>query len=107
MECSVSNKMGLTTHYSSCTFVGQATQKYELEDFLMELENKTALVTGAGAIGGIGFEIATLLVGAGAEVVISGRSAEQGEAAARALGEKARFVLADLSSVEAVGALAD
>ncbi|HWB22757.1 MAG TPA: SDR family oxidoreductase [Gaiellaceae bacterium] len=73
----------------------------------MQLENKKALVTGAGAIGGIGFEIAKLFAGEGAEVVITGRDAERGAEAAAALGGKARFVLADLTDLDSVRALAD
>jgi len=72
----------------------------------MELEHKTALVTGAGAVGGIGYEIAAQLAAEGAEVIISGRDSVRGEEAARALGGKTRFVHADLTKLDEVEALA-
>jgi len=73
----------------------------------MELENKTALITGAGAAGGIGAEIARLFAQEGAEVVISGRNAERGAQVARAIGDSVRFVAADLADIESVRRLAD
>lgn len=72
----------------------------------MELEGRTALVTGAGATGGIGFQIARALEREGAKVLISGRSRRRGEAAARELGGSARFVLADLTQLDQVRRLA-
>jgi NAD(P)-dependent dehydrogenase (short-subunit alcohol dehydrogenase family) len=72
----------------------------------MELESRTALITGSGATGGIGFATARLLAGEGAEVVLTGRDAGRGEQAAGELGGKARFVLADLSNLDSVRALA-
>ncbi len=75
----------------------------------MELEDRTALVTGAGAAGGIGFAVAALLAGEGADVVITGRNAARGEQVAatlRATGGKARFVLADLGDLDDVQRLA-
>jgi len=73
----------------------------------MELENKTALITGAGAAGGIGAEIARLFAQEGAEVVISGRNAARGAQVARAIGDSVRFVAADLADIESVRRLAD
>ena len=73
----------------------------------MELENKVALVTGAGAEGNIGFETAKLLAGEGAEVILTGRDAERGELAARAIGDAARFAHVELSDLDSVRALAD
>jgi NAD(P)-dependent dehydrogenase (short-subunit alcohol dehydrogenase family) len=78
----------------------------QVED-TMELENKIALVTGAGATGGIGFATAKALADEGAAVVISGRDDERGEAAAEALGRAARFVRADLTDLASVRALAE
>lgn len=99
----------------------------------MELTGKTALVTGAGAEGGIGYEVARLLAEQGADVVIAGRDAERGIAVAEKLtlalaaannggpggtttgvahgengaGGSVRFALADLTDVDQVQALAD
>jgi NAD(P)-dependent dehydrogenase (short-subunit alcohol dehydrogenase family) len=49
------------------------------------LAGRVAVVTGGAS--GIGAATAELLAGAGASVVIAGRSRERGEAMARALGE--------------------
>lgn len=76
----------------------------------MELENKTALVTGSGAGGGIGAATARLLAGEGAHVIVTGRDAERGEqvvAEIAADGGSASFVVAELSDVEAVRRLAE
>jgi short-subunit dehydrogenase len=71
----------------------------------MELENKTALLTGAGATGGIGYETARQLAAERAALVITGRSQEPGAAAAAALqaeGADVRFVIADLTELDEV-----
>jgi NAD(P)-dependent dehydrogenase (short-subunit alcohol dehydrogenase family) len=62
---------------------------------------------GEGPTGGIGFEVARALADEGADVIISGRNTERGEEAAQALGAKARFVLVDLTELDAVRALAE
>jgi NAD(P)-dependent dehydrogenase (short-subunit alcohol dehydrogenase family) len=67
-----------------------------------ELTGLTALVTGGTA--GIGFETARLLAAEGAAVIITGRSADRGAAAAAELG--VRFIAADLADLESVKALA-
>jgi len=75
-----------------------------------DLSGKTALVT--GATGGIGFETARMLAGAGAHVILAGRSAEKGAAALREIAaskirgriEFERFDLADLADVAAAAA---
>ncbi len=57
-----------------------------------------------GASGGLGLEIASVLVAKGAEVIVAARNEEKGKAAAIKLGRSARFErldLADLSSVKA------
>jgi NAD(P)-dependent dehydrogenase (short-subunit alcohol dehydrogenase family) len=62
------------------------------------LQGRTALVT--GSTGGLGVAIARALAGAGARVVVSGRSAHRGEQVVegiRAAGGDAVFVAADLS----------
>jgi len=69
-----------------------------------ELAGLAALVTGGTA--GIGLESARLLAAAGASVIITGRDARRGAAAAAALGTGVRFVAADLSDLDAVKHLA-
>jgi NAD(P)-dependent dehydrogenase (short-subunit alcohol dehydrogenase family) len=69
----------------------------------MELAYKTALVTGGTA--GIGLATARLLAHEGATVVISGRDAERGKAAAAAIDGSVRFVQADLSDIDSVKSL--
>ncbi|MBS1677734.1 MAG: SDR family oxidoreductase [Actinobacteria bacterium] len=73
----------------------------------MELEGKQALVTGAGATGGIGFEIARRFIDEGAVVLITGRDPSRGAEAAAALGDRATFLLADLVELEALARLVD
>lgn len=68
-----------------------------------ELAGRTALVTGGTA--GIGLESARLLARHGATVIITGRSAARGAAAAAELGADVRFVAADLSDLESVKSL--
>ena len=75
----------------------------------MELQNKTALVTGAGALGGIGAAIARRFAEEGADVIISGRNEARAQEVVDAIvanGGKARFVHAELTDVEQVKALA-
>ncbi|MCW2528690.1 MAG: short-chain dehydrogenase [Pseudonocardiales bacterium] len=65
----------------------------------MELEGRTALITGAGATGGIGAEIARVFASEGADGTITGRNAEDGAQVLKELqeiGGQARFILADL-----------
>jgi NAD(P)-dependent dehydrogenase (short-subunit alcohol dehydrogenase family) len=69
----------------------------------MQLAYKTALVTGGTA--GIGLACARLLAHEGASVIISGRDAERGTAAAAGIDGSVRFVKADLSDIESVKAL--
>lgn len=71
------------------------------------VDGQVAIVTGAGR--GIGATTAVTLAEAGADVVISARSADQlAEVATRveALGRRAHVVVADLSDLDAVAALA-
>ena len=74
----------------------------------LQLENKTALVTGSTA--GIGFAIAALLAREGATVVVNGRSPQRVEAAIARLQEdgramRVRGVAADLGTREGVDRL--
>lgn len=62
----------------------------------LQLENKTALVTGSTK--GIGFAIARLLAAEGANVIVNGRSENSAHAAAQKLGHGARGVAADVST---------
>lgn len=62
----------------------------------LQLENKTALVTGSTK--GIGFAIARLLAAEGAKVIVNGRSAESAHAAAKKIGPNACGVAADVST---------
>jgi 7-alpha-hydroxysteroid dehydrogenase len=72
------------------------------------LDGQVAVVTGAGR--GIGAATAVALAEAGADVVLSARTADQLEAVAaqvQAAGRKAAVVTADLSDLDAVAGLAD
>ena len=69
----------------------------------MELAYKTALVTGGTA--GIGLACARLLAREGASVIVSGRDAERGKAAAAGIDGSVRFVQADLADIESVKSL--
>lgn len=70
---------------------------------MFDLTGKKALVT--GATGGIGAAIATMLHGAGAEVVISGTREEKLKELAAQLGERVHVITANLSDRESVDAL--
>lgn len=59
-----------------------------------QLENRVAVVTGAGE--GIGRGIANAFIGEGAKVLIAERNAELGEQAAAELGESAAFLPTDV-----------
>ncbi len=74
----------------------------------MELDGKTALVTGATS--GIGREIAKQLAREGATVIVSGRDAGRGAetvAAIEADAGEARFIAADIGDLASIGRLAD
>lgn len=69
----------------------------------MELIDQTALITGGTA--GIGLACARLLAREGTSVIITGRDAERGKAAAATLNGNVRFIQADMSDVESVKSL--
>jgi NAD(P)-dependent dehydrogenase (short-subunit alcohol dehydrogenase family) len=64
----------------------------------MDLQNKGVLVTGGAS--GLGAACVRLLHQAGAGVVIADLNAELGEALAQELGERARFVMANVTDEE-------
>ncbi|WP_433657819.1 SDR family NAD(P)-dependent oxidoreductase [Nocardia sp. CA-128927] len=72
----------------------------------MELQGKTALVTGGTS--GIGLATARLLARAGAEVLITGRDVQRGKNAERAAQEDGlvRFIPADVADLDSVAELA-
>jgi len=72
---------------------------------LFNLAGKVAVVTGGN--GGIGLGMAKGLAEAGAKLVLAGRNAAKGEAAAAALGDQAIFVAADVTRSEDCRALAE
>ena len=70
---------------------------------------KLAVVT--GATGGLGYETALALAGAGAEVLVTGRNVEKGRVAMERIkravpSAKARFEMLDLASLASVRAFA-
>jgi NAD(P)-dependent dehydrogenase (short-subunit alcohol dehydrogenase family) len=72
----------------------------------MRLENKVAIVTGAGQ--GIGQATALRMAQEGARVIVSDLNAETGEAVAAAIGDaggEARFVVCDVADRDSVRAL--
>lgn len=81
----------------------------------MEFAGKTALVTGSGAIGGLGHATAKVLAAGGADLILTGSDVERGAqvvADIRATGDGSsartvRFVVADLSYPATVRQLAD
>ena len=68
----------------------------------MDLQGYRALVTGGSA--GIGSACARMLAAAGAEVIITGRDPQRGEAAADR--HRMRFIRADMADLDSVDALA-
>ena len=62
---------------------------------MFDLTGRVAIVTGGN--GGIGLGIAAGLVEAGASVLLAGRNRAKGEAAARDLGPRAAFTVADVA----------
>ncbi|QJI37879.1 SDR family oxidoreductase [Pseudomonas sp. ADAK13] len=71
----------------------------------MKLQDKVALITGAGA--GIGEATAKLFVAEGAKVIVADRNIEQALAVAQALGSQAFAVQADVSDAAQVKAMVE
>ena len=71
----------------------------------MVLSDRTVLVTGGAS--GLGGATADMVVAAGGRAVILDRNAAAGEARARALGDRARFVVTDVTSEADVRAAID
>ena len=71
----------------------------------MELAYKNALITGGTA--GIGLACARLMSREGASVIITGRDAERGKAAAASIDGSARFIEADLADIGSVRSLVE
>ncbi len=69
----------------------------------LQLENKTALVTGSTK--GIGFAIARALAAEGARVIVNGRSQAAADEAARKIGPKARGLAGDVGTAAGCNAL--
>lgn len=69
----------------------------------LQLQNKTALVTGSTK--GIGFAIAKALAAEGAKVIVNGRSEASARAAADAVENGARGIAADVSTAAGCDAL--
>jgi len=67
---------------------------------LFDLEGKKALITGAS--GGIGKEIAKVLIEHNAEVCVSGRNYEELNALKKSLGKKCHLVTCDLSKKDEI-----
>ncbi|MBO9542909.1 SDR family oxidoreductase [Caulobacter sp.] len=69
----------------------------------LKLNDKTALVT--GATGGIGLAIATALANEGATVFVTGRTQDKLDQAVKAIGGKAKGVLADAATADGAAAI--
>jgi NAD(P)-dependent dehydrogenase (short-subunit alcohol dehydrogenase family) len=71
----------------------------------MQIADKTFIVTGGAS--GLGRAAAEMLVGAGGRVVLVDVNAETGRATEQALGSRARFASADVTSEDQVNAAVD
>ncbi|MDH4215025.1 MAG: SDR family oxidoreductase [Candidatus Thorarchaeota archaeon] len=64
----------------------------------LQLKDKTILITGASK--GLGYSVARILVQEGAHVIICSRSEEALKKATNTLGDKSRYIIADLTKSE-------
>ncbi len=69
----------------------------------LQLENKIILVTAASR--GLGFGTAKALASEGANVIICGRNEESLKSAVEKLGDRARYIVADVSTIEGINYL--
>ncbi|MGV9374627.1 SDR family NAD(P)-dependent oxidoreductase [Nonomuraea sp. NPDC003707] len=73
----------------------------------MDFHGKTALITGSGAIGGLGHATAKILAAGGANVIITGTDPDRGAQVVVDVRQSAtgtvRFIGADLADPQAVG----
>ncbi|MEO0411885.1 MAG: SDR family oxidoreductase [Pseudomonadota bacterium] len=74
----------------------------QFPDIQFDFSGKTAIVT--GSTGGIGQDIARVLHGYGANVVVTGRSAQEGQAIADDLGDRAIFQKLDVTQDDQIDA---
>ncbi|HOG92194.1 MAG TPA: glucose 1-dehydrogenase [Opitutaceae bacterium] len=72
---------------------------------VFSLQGQVALITGGGT--GIGLAIAQSMHAAGARVVLVGRREAELQAATRALGERASYVVHDITQLDAAQSLVD
>ena len=72
---------------------------------VFSLKNETALITGGGT--GIGLAMATAMHAAGARVVLVGRRQEELAAAVASLGERASFIVHDVTQLAGAPALVE
>ncbi|MFL9652160.1 SDR family NAD(P)-dependent oxidoreductase [Streptomyces sp. PB17] len=76
----------------------------------MEFAGKTALVTGSGAIGGLGHATAKVLAAGGADLILTGTDPQRGAQVVedlRAAAGSVRFVAADMAEAAGAQALAE
>lgn len=70
---------------------------------VFSLQNKIALITGGGS--GIGFDIAKCMIAAGAQVVITGRREEPLKESVKILGERAHYMINDVTELAKLDSL--
>jgi NAD(P)-dependent dehydrogenase (short-subunit alcohol dehydrogenase family) len=70
---------------------------------IFSLQNKIALITGGGS--GIGFDIAKCMIAAGAQVVITGRREEPLKESVKILGERAHYIVNDVTELSKLDSL--
>ncbi|MDX1641402.1 MAG: SDR family oxidoreductase [Balneolaceae bacterium] len=76
-----------------------------MRNFSFELTGKLALVTGGGT--GLGFGISKAFIKAGCDVVITGRRKNVLEAACKELGNKAKYIVNDITDLNLLSGLVD
>ncbi|MEV7802995.1 SDR family oxidoreductase [Microbispora sp. NPDC088329] len=93
------------------TEVGGASVPPDERQDHVDFEGKTALITGSGAIGGLGHATARILAAGGANVIVTGTDPDRGaqvvDDVRRSATGTVRFVPADLADPQAVQRLAE